>query len=346
MLKVLEVEGAVDKDGTKYRRTDEPWTYPTERIEHITAQRRAEQQVMTDYLASDTCLMELLGRALDDPSATACGRCARCTGNPITVELDRALVVEAQEFLRREPLSIDPRKRDAQNKKIPDDHQLDAGRALSYWGDGGWGGLVRDQRAAGHFSDELVDAAVRLVRTWAPQPRPTWVTCVPSHRDPQLVASFAARVAAGLRLPFRDCVTKVRANAPQTRDGEHRPAAPQRRRRVRGDHAVPVGSGAPDRRHRRLALDADRGRRPPARGGRGPGPARSRSPSPRATEPPRSDAGAHQQLVGGVGELVRPVVPEQAHVVALVGSGSCPRRAPSSHTSGPVNDRYAVFQPR
>jgi ATP-dependent DNA helicase RecQ len=215
MLKVLEVEGAVEKDGTKYRRTGEPWTYPTERIEHITAQRRAEQQVMTDYLASDTCLMELLGRALDDPTAAACGRCARCTGSPITVEVDRALVVEAQEFLRREPLSIDPRKRDAQNKKIPDDHQLAPGRALSYWGDGGWGGLVRDQRAAGHFSDELVDAVVRLVRTWAPQPRPAWVTCVPSQRDPELVASFAARVAAGLRLPFRDCVTKVRANAPQ-----------------------------------------------------------------------------------------------------------------------------------
>ena len=215
MLKVLEVEGAVEKDGTKYRRTGEAWTYPTERIEHITAQRRAEQQVMTDYLASDTCLMELLGRALDDPTAAACGRCARCTGNPITVELDRALVVEAQEFLRREPLSIDPRKRDAQNKKIPDDHQLEPGRALSYWGDGGWGGLVRDQRVAGHFSDELVDATVRLVRTWAPQPRPAWVTCVPSQRDPELVASFAARVAAGLRLPFRDCVAKVRANAPQ-----------------------------------------------------------------------------------------------------------------------------------
>src|SRR4029078_8064731 len=117
------------------------------------------------------------------------------------------------EFLRREPLSIAPRKRDAQNKKIPDDHQLAPGRALSYWGDGGWGGLVRDQGAAGHFSDELVDAVVRLVRTWSPQPRPAWVTCVPSLRPPRLVASFAARVPAGLRLSFRDCVTKVRATA-------------------------------------------------------------------------------------------------------------------------------------
>ena len=71
----------------------EPWTYPTERIEHITAQRRAEQQVMADYLASDTCLMELLGRVLDDPTARPCGRCARCTGTGFRVELDRDLVV-------------------------------------------------------------------------------------------------------------------------------------------------------------------------------------------------------------------------------------------------------------
>ncbi len=215
MLKVLEVEGAVDKDGTKYRRTSEPWEYPAERIEHITEQRRAEQRVMDDYLASDTCLMELLGRALDDPSAAACGRCARCTGHPLSVELDRALVVEAQEFLRREPLSIDPRKRDAQSKKIPDDVQLEPGRALAYWADGGWGGLVRDERAAGRFSDELVDAVVRLVRDWAPQPRPAWVTSVPSTRDPELVASFAARVADRLRLPFHDTVTKARSNRPQ-----------------------------------------------------------------------------------------------------------------------------------
>jgi ATP-dependent DNA helicase RecQ len=170
---------------------------------------------MDDYLSSETCLMELLGRALDDPTATACGRCGRCTGRPLTVELDRALVVAAQEFLRREPLSVDPRKRDARNKKIPDDVQLEPGRALAYWGDGGWGGLVRDQRAGGRFSDELVDAVVRLVREWKPQPRPAWVTCVPSTRDPDLVASFAARVAEGLQLPFHDAVTKVRSNAPQ-----------------------------------------------------------------------------------------------------------------------------------
>jgi ATP-dependent DNA helicase RecQ len=216
MLKVLEVEGAVEKVGAKYRRTLAPWTYPQERIEHITGQRRAEQAIMRDYLASDTCLMELLGRALDDPSARPCGRCSRCTGASLTVELDRELVVRAQEHLRHEPRTIDPRKRDAENRKIPDDHVLETGRALSFWGDGGWGGLVRDEKAAGRFSDELVAATARLVRQWEPTPRPAWVTNVPSRRVPDLVSSLAERVAAELRLPYVPCVGKTRETPPQT----------------------------------------------------------------------------------------------------------------------------------
>jgi len=241
MLKILEVEGAVARDGMKYRRTDEAWTYPAERIEHITAQRRAEQQVMADYVSSDTCLMELLGRVLDDPTASACGRCARCTGTGFRFEPDRELAVRAQAFLRHEPLTIDPRKRDAQNKKIPEDRRLETGRALCFWGDGGWGGLVRDQRAAGRFTDELVDATVRLVRTWNPEPRPRWIASVPSTRDPDLVTSFATRLAEKLHLPYHDVIRKTRQNAPQ---GEMENSA-QQHRNVSGAFetvgAVPTG---------------------------------------------------------------------------------------------------------
>jgi ATP-dependent DNA helicase RecQ len=185
--------------------------------------------------------LEVLGRALADPAATPGGRCARCTGDPISGDVDRALVAEAQEFLRREPLTVDPRKRDAQNKKIPDDRQLEPGRALSYWGDGGWGGLVRDQAVAGAFSDELVDATVRLVQSWGPQPRPSWVTCVPSGRSTDLVPAFASRVAAALRLPFRDCVTLARDHAPQSEMAN----TAQQSRNVAGAFAVtsPVPDG-------------------------------------------------------------------------------------------------------
>jgi ATP-dependent DNA helicase RecQ len=215
MLKVLEVEGAVEKDGTRYRRTPAPWSYPAARIEHITAQRRAEQQVMADYLASDTCLMELLGRVLDDPTAGACGRCARCTGVGIDVAPAPALVAEAQQHLRGQPLVIDPRAQRPTGGRIPPDHRLEPGRALSFWGDGGWGRQVQQEKGEGRFGDDLADALARMVRAWAPEPAPRWVTFVPSDRQPELVAGLAERLARTLRLPLHAVVSKVRATAPQ-----------------------------------------------------------------------------------------------------------------------------------
>src|SRR5207248_6526620 len=50
---------------------------------------------------------------------------------------------------------------------------------------------------------------------WRPQPRPTWVTCVPSLVHPNLVPDLAQRVASGLRIPFVSAIKKVRGNRPQ-----------------------------------------------------------------------------------------------------------------------------------
>jgi ATP-dependent DNA helicase RecQ len=57
MLKVLEVDGALRREGGRYLRTPAPWTYPTERIEHITRLRRDEQRAMRDYAETEGCLM-------------------------------------------------------------------------------------------------------------------------------------------------------------------------------------------------------------------------------------------------------------------------------------------------
>ncbi len=46
-------------------------------------------------------------------------------------------------------------------------------------------------------------------------PSPAWVTCVPSLRHPELVPSFARRLAVRLRLPFTNAVRKVRDTPPQ-----------------------------------------------------------------------------------------------------------------------------------
>ncbi len=215
MLKNLEVDGAVERDGRKYRRTLAPWSYDEERVAQVTAQRRHEQETMRDYLDSTSCLMEILRHELDDPEAAPCGRCSRCTGQSLVTELDRSLVIDAQQFLRGKNLVLQPRKQWPGSSRIAKPEQLADGWALARWGDGGWGPQIQADKAAGAFSDELAHALIELLGGQHPDPPFEWVTAVPSRRAPELVASLAERVAEKLGLPFLPVVSKVRDTAPQ-----------------------------------------------------------------------------------------------------------------------------------
>src|SRR4051794_28564506 len=182
MLKILDVEGAVRREGTGWVRTDRPWSYDAERYERITAQRREEQTEMAAFGARGGCLMLELQGALDDPHAAPCGRCAACTAPRFAEPLARELVVAAQEHLRARPLVLEPRKQwpatvERGARKIPEPLRLEEGRALARSGDGGWDPLVRQGRFRdGRFADELVEACIALVRAWRPSPAPEWVT--------------------------------------------------------------------------------------------------------------------------------------------------------------------------
>ena len=69
--------------------------------------------------------------------------------------------------------------------------------------------LAERARADGKFADDLVGACVKMVREWNPQPKPTWVTCIPSLRHPDLVPDLAKRLAAALGLPFHMVIAKT-----------------------------------------------------------------------------------------------------------------------------------------
>ena len=224
MLKVLEVEGAVGRERGGYVRTDEAWTYPTERIEHITALRRHEQDAMLAYAAHTGCLMEFLRTELDDPGAAPCGRCMNCTGSPLRVEVSEPLRVAAREHLRGFDLFVEPRKQwpsgmgaSMPKGRIAEEERPETGRALSVMGDGGWGRLVASGRGEDErFGDDLVAASAALIaERWRPEPAPSWLTCVPSMTHPDLVPDFAARLARALDLPFHEAVRKVGQNQPQ-----------------------------------------------------------------------------------------------------------------------------------
>src|SRR3954454_6796800 len=95
LLKVLDVEGAVRREGSGWRATGAPWTYDADRYRAVTALRREEQAAMRAYGSDGRCLMLTLQSELDDPSAEPCGRCSVCAGPRFAGPLDEALVQRA-----------------------------------------------------------------------------------------------------------------------------------------------------------------------------------------------------------------------------------------------------------
>jgi ATP-dependent DNA helicase RecQ len=212
-LKLLEVDGAVGatyNGKVLYFRTPNPWQPDTQRIERILSLRRAEHSQMQSYMEHKGCLMEFLLKALDDPNPKPCGRCANCRGIGLPTKVSHELVIHAEDFLKGIEIPINPRTRwpagvfPDEKRFIPIELQNCLGRSLCYYGDAGWGKLVRDGKYVdGHFSDALVETSFKLVtQNWSPDPFPSWVTAIPSHRHPTLVSDFAIRLASRLNIPF------------------------------------------------------------------------------------------------------------------------------------------------
>ncbi len=87
-LKLLEIDGAVARDGGRYTRTAEPWAQDEARIERVIATRRAELAEMQAYVDHTGCSMEFLARALDDPGGRTVRQMRQRPG-PADVARDR-----------------------------------------------------------------------------------------------------------------------------------------------------------------------------------------------------------------------------------------------------------------
>ena len=218
----LESPAPITRQGKKWRRVAAELSQAFwERAKRLTDLRREEQRQMMEYVSLERGHMEFLIEALDgDP-----GDLGRPGHGPLPTEVEPAVEREALAFLRRLDLPITPRKqwpsfgglpRFGVGGRIAEEHRAEVGRALCYWSDGGWGEMVRaGKQEDKRFAEELVEACTELFRQWDPDPRPEWVTCIPSLNNRRLVPDFARRLAAELRLPFREALVKTEMRRPQ-----------------------------------------------------------------------------------------------------------------------------------
>ncbi len=225
MLKILDVEGAVRRDGTRWCLLEgSSWSYDAERYAQVTALRRAEQQAMAAFGADGRCLMRALQEELDDPAAADCGRCSVCTWPRFGAPPDPALVELAARHLRSRPLELEVKKMAPDPagvmRKIPEAVRTESGWALARLGDGGWWPAVQRGLQSGEFEADVVAALADMIRSAGSdaagaRAAAEWITVVPSRRLGDLLERLAQRLAAELGIAYAQLLVRTEDRPPQ-----------------------------------------------------------------------------------------------------------------------------------
>ena len=223
-LLALESPPPITKSGRHWQKTEVALSEDFwERAERLTTLRRREQQRMREYvhLPFGQHMSFLISELDGDPSDVITSSL-----QALSEDYPNDKLREANIFLKRYHLPINPRKQwpngglkhSNNHGKIAKSYQANSGKVLSLLGDAGLGDLVNvGKNQQQYFSDELIDACVVMFKEWAPQPAPTWVTCVPSLRNPTLVPDFAKRLAQALNLSFRVAIEKTDSRPEQNK---------------------------------------------------------------------------------------------------------------------------------
>jgi ATP-dependent DNA helicase RecQ len=220
LLKILTVAGVVERRGSGWAATGQPYVHDHARWDALAAVRRAEADTMRRYARGEGCLMAFLQASLDDPDPAPCGRCSVCTGvlpHP-GLRPSEERVAAARAHLRRSDLPIEPRKLwptgCGRRGRIVG---ADTGRAVAFGDDAGWADeLASLQARPPQLDPALADGAVEVLRRWRTQwvQRPVAVVVAPSP-DPQASIALAERIGRAGRLSVFDVFAWDGPPAPQ-----------------------------------------------------------------------------------------------------------------------------------
>jgi ATP-dependent DNA helicase RecQ len=214
MLKVLDVDGAVQRVQGGWVATGRPWTYDAERYARVAEAREREQQAMLGYLRTTECRMRYLREQLDDPEATDCGRCDNCGGVTLSSSVSEAAVAEAGQRLSRPGVVLEPRRMwptaltnlglDLKGKIAAG---AEPGRTVARLTDLGHGqalrALFREDTPDGPVPPGLAQAVMDVMKDWSSEwaARPDAIVVVESATRPTLVRDLAEGLSRVMQVP-------------------------------------------------------------------------------------------------------------------------------------------------
>ena len=195
-----------------YYKSAKKWEPDLERSEGITAIRYKEMQDMDEFTKQKGCYMKYIAEKLDDVNAKVCGKCSNCRGLLFDETVGAETVQRAQQFIKSKFGVIEPRKQFPDKTKIESEFQFKSGIVLSNYADAGYGMAVQKGKYVdGYFSDELVDASVKILSEFIKNNNIEWITPVTSKRHPKLVPDFAKRLADKLDIGYFEGIKKLDA---------------------------------------------------------------------------------------------------------------------------------------
>lgn len=222
LLKILAVDDAVRKDGSKWHSTRRPWVYDAGKWTALVAGRREEADLMRSFAHGRGCLMAYLQRALSDPDPAPCGICSVCSGRlpQPGASPPASLVNRASSFLRQQDYVIEPRKLWPKgcSRKGSITAKLNA-RAVAFAEDPGWAEELDKfrQSSDGVIPPELLAGAVDLLVRWKKdwEQRPALVMPAPAFgQEMQSNRQLAHHIASVGKLPLLDAFSWHAAAVP------------------------------------------------------------------------------------------------------------------------------------
>ncbi|MFC7726236.1 RecQ family ATP-dependent DNA helicase [Nocardioides sp. GCM10028917] len=218
MLKVLDVDGAVQRVQGGWVATGRPWSYDGERYARVAEAREREQQAMLGYLRTTECRMRYLREQLDDVGpdgrAADCGRCDNCGGLTLSASVSEAAVAEAGQRLSRPGVVLEPRRMwptALANLGLDLKGKISAGaepgRTVARLTDLGHGqalrALFREDTPDGPVPQGLAQAVMDVMKDWSPEwtSRPDAIVVVESATRPTLVRDLADGLSRVMQVP-------------------------------------------------------------------------------------------------------------------------------------------------